>query len=96
MRVCAVVCVLLLHVMSAYVLPEDVDFYLIGFGLIAFGGPAVHTSFIHLSNLFPTQKPLIISLFNGVFSLSGYVYLLFRVRTTCHVLLRCVTMQWSI
>ena len=56
------------------------DFYLVGFSLMAFGGPALHISFIHLSNLFGDRRATVISLLNGFFALSGYVFAVFLVR----------------
>eukprot|EP00743_Colponemidia_sp_Colp-15_P003634 GILK01003923.1.p1 GENE.GILK01003923.1~~GILK01003923.1.p1 ORF type:complete len:474 (+),score=63.84 GILK01003923.1:39-1460(+) len=43
---------------------KELDLFCPGFCLIAFGGPPVVFSFIHLSNLFPANKATIIGAFN--------------------------------
>jgi hypothetical protein len=37
-------------------LATDFDVFFIGFGLLGFGGPALHLGVIHLSNLYPGNK----------------------------------------
>lgn len=60
---------------------SDVNGYLLGFGLIGFGGPAAHMSGLHLGNLWPTRKGTIMTLLNGAFGPSAYVFLAFLVRS---------------
>ena len=59
--------------------PTDLDGFVVGFGFIAFGGAGLHISMMHLSNLWPEAKLVIITCFNGSFAMSAYVFLIFRV-----------------
>ena len=58
---------------------SGVETFEIGYGLLGFGGPGVHVSSFHLSNLFAKRKRrLIISTFSGIFSASGLLFIVFR------------------
>lgn len=35
---------------------QDFDLFFVGFGMLGFGGPALHLGIIHLSNLYPGNK----------------------------------------
>lgn len=54
------------------------DWFFVGFGLMGFGGPALHLGVIHLSNLFPGNKAMLIAAFNGAFAISGLLFLGFQ------------------
>lgn len=45
--------------------------------LIAFGGPGVQSSIIHLSNLYPAAKATVTSVITGSFNLSFFVFFVF-------------------
>jgi len=45
--------------------------------LIAFGGPGVQSSIIHLSNLYPASKATVTSIITGSFNLSFFVFFVF-------------------
>mmetsp|Transcript_5518 Transcript_5518/g.7596 ORF Transcript_5518/g.7596 Transcript_5518/m.7596 type:complete len:553 (-) Transcript_5518:736-2394(-) len=51
--------------------------FMIGIVIIAFGGAGSQISVIHLTNLFPSAKGLITSIFTSCFNLSYMVFLLF-------------------
>lgn len=52
--------------------------YAWGLCLIAFGGPGIPTSIVHVTNLFPKQKFFVMSVINGSISLSFSVLALFE------------------
>jgi MFS family permease len=61
----------------------------LGMCLMAFGGPGVQSSIIHISNLFPSRKATATSVISGCFSLSFAVFLCFScvwryTGTPCH------------
>lgn len=45
--------------------------------LIAFGGPGVQSSIIHLSNLYPASKATVTSVITGSFNLSFFIFFIF-------------------
>lgn len=45
--------------------------------LIAFGGPGVQSSIIHLSNLYPASKATVTSIITGSFNLSFFIFFVF-------------------
>jgi len=49
---------------------------------IAVGGPGASVALFHLSNLFPTAKNSVLSLFSGVFQLGFMVFMVFNTLTT--------------
>ncbi|CAM9524473.1 unnamed protein product [Phaeothamnion confervicola] len=51
--------------------------FVAGMSLIAFGGPGVQSSIIHISNLFPTKKATATSVITGSFQLSFVIFLVF-------------------
>lgn len=55
-------------------------FVQLGFLLIGSGGVAVHVSSFHLTNLFPSSKATLLSMFAGLFNASGVLYALLVVR----------------
>ena len=59
--------------------PTDLDGFVVGFGFMAFGGAGLHISMMHISNLWPEGKLVIITCLNGSFAMSAYVFLIFRV-----------------
>lgn len=56
-----------------------VDPYLIGYGLLALGGPFVYISSFQLSNSFPSKSGSILALISGAFDASSAVFLVYRV-----------------
>lgn len=81
---------------SADLISSDFDAFLYGYALIAFGGPGVHISFIHLSNLYPHHKATVISIFNGIFSMSGLTFLGFQVRHCSFILSQLIQFSYFI
>ena len=55
------------------------DPYLVGYLLLALGGPATSISGFHLSNAFPARSGLILALLTGAFDSSSAVFLGYRV-----------------
>lgn len=59
---------------------SDIDsfpYFLPAICLIAFGGPGVQSSIIHLSNLFPSWKATATALITGSFQLSFIIFFIF-------------------
>lgn len=56
---------------------EEFPYFLPAICLIAFGGPGVQSSIIHLSNLFPSWKATATALLTGSFQLSFFILFLF-------------------
>ncbi|KAK9457642.1 major facilitator superfamily domain-containing protein [Dipodascopsis uninucleata] len=54
------------------------DLYVVGFMIVAFGGPFIFISSFHLSNAFPAHSGLILSVLTGAFDSSTAVYLVYR------------------
>ncbi|KAK9367417.1 major facilitator superfamily domain-containing protein [Lipomyces kononenkoae] len=54
------------------------DLYVLGYIILAFGGPFVFISSFHLSNAFPAYSGLILALLTGAFDSSTGVYLVYR------------------
>ncbi|KAL2812156.1 major facilitator superfamily domain-containing protein [Aspergillus granulosus] len=55
------------------------DAYVLGYLLLALGGPFIFISSFHLSNTFPTRSGLILSSLTGAFDASSALFLIFRV-----------------
>jgi hypothetical protein len=70
----------------------DLDGFVVGFSFMAFGGAGLHISMMHLSNLWPEAKLVIITCLNGSFAMSAYVFLIFRVCEFIH-LIRILTLS---
>ncbi len=68
-----VMCGFLLFAASTPALPTHLPAVI----LIAFGGPGVQSSIIHLSNLYPAAKATVTSIITGSFNLSFIVFFLF-------------------
>lgn len=56
---------------------KSFDFYIVGFSLIGWMGPAYTSSAANISNLFPNYKATIVSLFPGSFNLGSVLFLVF-------------------
>ena len=54
------------------------DGYILGYTLIALGGPFIFISSFQLSNTFPNHSGFILSLLTGAFDSSSAVFLLYR------------------
>lgn len=54
------------------------DAYLIGYSVLALGGPFVFISCFHLANAFPKNSGLILALLTGAFDSSSAIFLLYR------------------
>jgi len=52
--------------------------YLPGFGLLGFAGPGIYVSIMHLNNLFPGHQATVLSFFSGTFTVSNFVFKVFR------------------
>lgn len=78
-RICSVISISI--VMLGFLLfgasSEGFPAFLPAVVLIAFGGPGVQSSIIHLSNLYPTHKATITSVITGSFNLSFIVFFVF-------------------
>lgn len=57
---------------------NDIDMYMPAYALIGLGGPGIHLSSFHASNLFPKMKRTVTASFSGVFGTSGLVFVLLR------------------
>eukprot|EP01088_Endostelium_zonatum_P013937 TRINITY_DN2889_c0_g1_i1.p1 TRINITY_DN2889_c0_g1~~TRINITY_DN2889_c0_g1_i1.p1 ORF type:complete len:559 (-),score=131.06 TRINITY_DN2889_c0_g1_i1:65-1741(-) len=58
---------------------SDFDGFVPGYLLMAIGGPFIVTSFVHLSNLFPHSKSLVITCFNISVDASALCFLFFEI-----------------
>ena len=68
-----------------------------GFALIGFGGPGLHVSAFHVSNLFPAQKRRgVISSFSGAFGLSGVLFVPFRLLYVGGVTRAAIFIGWAV
>ncbi|KAG7664286.1 uncharacterized protein J8A68_002201 [[Candida] subhashii] len=56
-----------------------IDPYLIGYGLLALGGPFVYISSFQLSNSFPKKSGTILALISGAFDASSAIFLIYRI-----------------
>lgn len=56
----------------------NIDFYIVGFALMGFGGAGVNLATYTVSNLFPRYKSWVVSSLVGVWTLSSLWFLLFR------------------
>eukprot|EP01113_Clastostelium_recurvatum_P015246 TRINITY_DN18444_c0_g1_i1.p1 TRINITY_DN18444_c0_g1~~TRINITY_DN18444_c0_g1_i1.p1 ORF type:complete len:477 (-),score=79.30 TRINITY_DN18444_c0_g1_i1:20-1450(-) len=56
-----------------------IDLYAVGYGLLGFSGPGVYVSLFHLSNMFPHHIGLVISCFSGIFTISSFIFRVFRI-----------------
>ena len=65
-------------ILFAYANDESFDVFLVAFALMGFGGTGVHVSSFQLANLFPSKKRTVGASFSGTFSLSGLIFLAFR------------------
>jgi hypothetical protein len=53
--------------------------YLLGYGLLALGGPFIFISSFQLSNAFPSYSGTILSLLTGAFDASSIIFFIYRV-----------------
>ncbi|CAH0047899.1 unnamed protein product [Clonostachys solani] len=80
-RVCGIIgsCFLFLGALVlAYAKSMPLDAFLLGYLLLALGGPFTFISSFHLSNAFPRHSGLILALLTGAFDSSSAVFLVYR------------------
>ncbi|KAI9778729.1 MAG: hypothetical protein M1839_007960 [Geoglossum umbratile] len=80
-RVCAITGSILFAagcVLFAFASQLPFDGYILGYSLLALGGPFVFISSFQLSNTFPNHSGLILSMLTGAFDSSSAVFLLYR------------------
>jgi hypothetical protein len=65
-------------IMLAFATHLPFDGYILGYVLLALGGPFIFISSFHLSNTFPTRSGLILSILTGAFDASSALFLIFR------------------
>jgi len=53
--------------------------YVPGFALLGFSGPGIYVSIMHLNNLFPGNQALVLSFFSGTFTVSNFVFKVFKI-----------------
>lgn len=53
--------------------------YVPGFALLGFSGPGIYVSIMHLNNLFPGHQATVLSFFSGTFTVSNFVFKVFRI-----------------
>ncbi|CCE63971.1 hypothetical protein TPHA_0G01340 [Tetrapisispora phaffii CBS 4417] len=66
-------------IMAESLIGEYYDPYLIGFLMLAVGGPFVFISSFHLSNIFPARGGMIMALITGSFDSSSALFLIYKV-----------------
>lgn len=77
-RVCGIIGSLLLSMgalLLAFAREIPFDGYLLGYLLLALGGPFIYISSFHLSNAFPKHSGLILALITGAFDSSSAIFL---------------------
>ncbi|KAF8314726.1 MFS general substrate transporter [Clavulina sp. PMI_390] len=57
---------------------SHIDTYFLGYVFLAIGGPMIFLSQFHLSNVFPKNSGLVLSLIVGAFDCSSFPYLIYR------------------
>ncbi|KAL3446002.1 major facilitator superfamily domain-containing protein [Aspergillus insuetus] len=81
-RVCGIIgssCLFLGALLLALANRLPFDAYVLGYLLLALGGPFIFISSFHLSNTFPTRSGLILSSLTGAFDASSALFLIFRI-----------------
>lgn len=81
-RVCGIIgsiCLFLGALVFAYAQALPFDAYLLGYLLLALGGPFIFISSFQLSNAFPRHSGLVLALLTGAFDSSSAIFLLYRV-----------------
>lgn len=53
--------------------------YVPAFALLGFAGPGIYVSIMHLNNLFPGRQATVLSFFSGTFTVSNFVFKVFRI-----------------
>jgi hypothetical protein len=59
----------------------DSPYYIVGYALIGASGVGVHLSSFHLGNRFPAHRGLVLSLYAGIFNVSGIMFAILNVRS---------------
>lgn len=81
-RVCGIIgsiCLFAGALVLAYAQDLPFDAFLLGYLLLAMGGPFIFISSFQLSNAFPRHSGLVLALLTGAFDSSSAVFLLYRV-----------------
>ncbi|KAL2841698.1 major facilitator superfamily domain-containing protein [Aspergillus pseudoustus] len=81
-RVCGIIgsgCLFLGALLLALANRLPFDAYVLGYLLLALGGPFIFISSFQLSNTFPTRSGLILSSLTGAFDASSALFLIFRI-----------------
>lgn len=60
-----------------FAMSETYSMFCLATSLMAFGGPGIQISIVHLANLFPNNQFLVLSVLNGTISLSFMVFAIF-------------------